>query len=63
VIESPAVAGQILVGVNELVGVRRETSNRFLWLLSHYKPVAPVGYGHLLFSVPPEDFAPVATQK
>jgi hypothetical protein len=65
VIESPTapVSGQVLVGVNELVGVRREESNRFLWLRSRYKPVAQVAYGHLLFNVPPEDFAAAPTQK
>ena len=58
VIESPAppVAGRILIGANDLVGIPRKAPNKMLWLRSRYKPVAHVGYGHLLFVVPASDF-------
>jgi hypothetical protein len=47
--------GRVLVSANRLVGAYHgyEPMN---WLLS-YKPVASVGYGHLLFLVPARDIA------
>jgi len=44
--------GRVLVEVNRLVGVFG-TSDRYRWLREHYKPIAHVGYAHLLFAVGP----------
>jgi hypothetical protein len=47
------VCGRILVSVNNLTGVNRWNPTR--WVTAQgLRPVAHVGYGHLLFSVPPE---------
>ncbi len=47
------VQGRVLVTVNRLVGVWHEYPPMY-WLL-RYKPVARVGYGHLLYVVPAKD--------
>jgi Dolichyl-phosphate-mannose-protein mannosyltransferase len=47
--------GRVLVSVNHLVGVWRGYKPMD-WLL-RYKPVSSVGYGHLLYFVPPQDVA------
>jgi Dolichyl-phosphate-mannose-protein mannosyltransferase len=47
--------GRVLVSVNRLVG-EWHGYEPMLWLL-RYKPVAHVGYGHLLFVVPARDIA------
>ena len=48
-------AGRVLVSANRLVGVYHGYEPMD-WLL-RYKPVASVGYGHLLFLVPARDIA------
>lgn len=48
------VAGRILVRVNRLTGVDRWTPSA-AYLDKQYRPVAMVGYAHLLFEVPPGD--------
>jgi hypothetical protein len=67
VISSPRipVAGRILVGVNQFVGIGalKNEPDSLLWLRSRYKPVAQIGYGHLLFDVPASDFSTDAIRK
>lgn len=48
-------AGDILVGANQLVGVFHP--GKYRWLRDHFRPVAHVGYSHLLFQITPEELA------
>jgi hypothetical protein len=48
------VSGRILVSANRLVGITPKESGPLQWVL-RYRPVAHVGYAHLLFNIPPED--------
>lgn len=48
------VSGRILVRVNRLTGVDRWTPSA-AYLEKQYRPVAMVGYAHLLFEVPAKD--------
>jgi hypothetical protein len=45
------VAGYVVVGANQLVGVFGP--GRFRWLREYFAPVAHIGYSHLVFYVPP----------
>ena len=51
------VAGRILVRVNRLTGVDRWTPSA-AYLDQQYRPIAMVGYAHLLFDVPAQDVVP-----
>lgn len=46
------VAGYVLVGANELVGLF--DAERFRWLRENFRPVGHVAYANLLFYVPPD---------
>jgi Dolichyl-phosphate-mannose-protein mannosyltransferase len=48
------VSGRILVSANRLVGVAPKEKGPLVWALQ-YKPIAHVGYAHLLFQVSHED--------
>jgi hypothetical protein len=50
------VAGRILVRANRLTGIDRWTTSA-AYLDKQYRPVATVGYAHLLFEVPAGDVA------
>jgi hypothetical protein len=52
--DSP-ISGRVLVGTNRLVGIYPD-HKPMLWL-SRYRPVAHVGYAHLLFVVPANEIA------
>ena len=52
------VSGRILVRVNRLTGVDRWTPSA-AYLEKQYRPVAMVGYAHLLFEVPAKDVPPI----
>lgn len=52
--EAP-VAGDILVGANQLVGIF--DPEKYRWLRERFRPVGHVAYSHLLFRVTPEELA------
>jgi hypothetical protein len=53
IVEPPVpVAGDLVVGANQLVGVFGP--ERYRWLRENFEPVGHIGYSHLLFHVPPE---------
>jgi hypothetical protein len=45
------VAGYVVVGANQLVGVFGP--ERFRWLRENFEPIAHIGYSHLVFHVTP----------
>jgi hypothetical protein len=46
------MAGHLVVGANQLVGVFEP--ERYRWLRENFEPVSHIGYAHLVFHVTPE---------
>ena len=52
--EAP-VAGEIVVGVNDLVGVF--DAERFAWLREHFEPVDHIAYSYLVYDISPQELS------
>ncbi len=54
-------AGELLIGANELVGIvgdapyYRGDPQTFRWIRENLKPIAHVGYSHVVFKIEPQD--------